>query len=291
MKTDKEWYFFVEADYENCGAFTNFYCQADGIGEAINQIKPLAFNEGLKNLKFIEAQRVDNLEGFEYPNKLVELSDSVKMMEALNLFKRHPNDECMFNPPEGVIFSTEEGEYEIERIQEQFVAYSKNEDGIFEFELVIDDSNLEHVFNLTIKFLNSIDGFWIWICNHWEELDRQLFINKHFVEAQQILEFLESNSENTIKNGFIDIVIHSKEGETNLTLNEHKKISLHTKSEDIFNSFIGKVIGIGFKQTREMYDIEFGYHHWHYKHGKGFERKEFCEFLIDNKFDELKNDI
>ena len=102
---------------------------------------------------------------------------------------------------------------------------------------------------------------------------------------------MQANKENTIQNGFIDVVVHSKEGETNLTLNEHKKISLHTKSEEVFNDFIGKVIGLGYKQTREIYDIEFGYHHWHYKPSKAFDRDKFCEFLIERGFEEMKENV
>lgn len=288
MEENKEWYLLVEGEYEDKGVFTNFYCKSKGIGEAIDLVKPLAIKEGIKHPKFIETDRIDNMEGFEYPDKLIKLSESVRMMQGLNLFDLNPN-ENFFTPPEGIIFSSKEGKYEIEQIKEQFVAYAKNENGIFEFELVVDANNLEHVFFLTTKFLSSIDGFWIWICNHWEEKERQLFVNKNLNELEQILKFLENNSINMIKNGFIDIVLHSKNGETNLTLNEHKKISMHTKSENVFNEFIGKVIGLGYEQTREMYDIEFGYHHWHYKPAKAFDRNEFCKFLLKNEFEEIEN--
>lgn len=287
---EKEWYIFLEGEYEGKGAFANFYCKTEGIGEAIDLIKPLAKKEGIYNLKFIETTRIDNLEGFEYPDKIIDLSQQVKMTQALSLYEKKEN-EYSFTPPNGIIFDTVEGEYDIEKIEECFVAYDKNDLGIFELELVIDENNLEHVFYLTTKFLPEINGFWIWICNHWEDKTRQLFVNKEFTVLDSILGFLKSNTENTIDNGFIDIVIHSIQGETNLTLNEHKKISLHTKSEEIFNDFIGKVIDLGYEQTKDMYNIEFGYHHWHYISGKGYRREDFCNFLLENNFEEMNNTI
>lgn len=290
MEVEKEWYIFVEGEFENNGVFANFCCKSDGIGDSIELIKPFAKKEGFKNLKFIEATRIDNIPNFEYPGKMIDLSPTVKMMQALSLFEKD-STEYSFTPPTGIIFDTKEGEHDIDKIKEQFVAYTKNENGIFRFEIVIDENNLEHVFYLTTKFLNSIDGFWIWLHAHWEDKPKQLFFNKHFVSVEPILEFLVSNSKNTIENGFLDIIVHSIKGETNLTLNEHKKISLHTKSEEVFNDFIDKIIGLGYEQTKDMYDIEFGYHHWHYKSAGALERDEFCKFLIENNFEEMKTSI
>jgi len=279
----------IEGEYENSGVFVNFYCESNGIGEAFDKIIPLARKEGVSNIKMIETTRIDSLEDFVYPESLVRLSDEVQMYHAFNLFEKKDDEYC-FSPPTGVIFDTREGEYEIEQIKEEFVAYAKDENGIFEFELVVDQSNLEHVFFLATKFLNSLDGFWIWITDHWEDSQRELYYNKNFVELEDVINFLEANQINTIENGFIDIVLHSKKGETNLTLNEHKKISLHTESEKVFNDFITKITGLGYKQTEDYYNIEFGYHHWHYRPGKSLDRMSFCDFLIENNFERIGND-
>ena len=287
MEEEIEWYIFVEGNYEDKGFFANFYCISEGIGDSIELIKPLAKKEGFKNLQFIEATRIDNIENFEYPGTVIDLSPTVKMMQSLSLFEKDPN-EYSFTPPTGIIFNTLEGEHDMDKIKEQFVAYDKNENEIYKFELVIDANNLEHVFYLATKFLDSIDGFWIWLHAHWEEKPKQLYFNKHFVSVETVVDFCKTNSKNIIENGFIDIVVHSIKGETNLTLNEHKKLSLHTKDEKVFNDFIDKIMGLGYKQTRDMYDIEFGYHHWHYKPANTFSRNEFCKFLVENSFGEMK---
>ena len=83
-------------------------------------------------------------------------------------------------------------------------------------------------------------------------------------------------------------MIHSKKGETNLTLDEHKKIQLHTKDESVFNEFIGKIIEMGFEQTREYYNIEFGYYHWHYRTDKSLNRNEFKKMLSTKNFEQIE---
>ena len=288
MRSEKEWYFLIEGEYENNGVFASFYCRAEEIGKAIDIVKPLAKQEGISNIKFIETTRIDIIEDYEHPESCIDLNQQVKMMQAFNLYELNQY-EYLFTPPVGIIFDSKEGEYDTDLIKEHFVAYTKNENGIFEFELVVDENRLDHIFFITSKFLQTVDGFWIWINEHWNEKPRQLYFNEKLSTADDITTFLKENTSNTMENGFIDIVLHSKEGATNLTLNEHKKISLHTKSEKVFNDFIGKVIGLGFDQTRNMYDIEFGYHHWHYKPGRAYDREDFCNFLKQNNFKEVSN--
>jgi hypothetical protein len=124
--------------------------------------------------------------------------------------------------------------------------------------------------------------------DHWEDKETELFAAKDLISKKSIIEFLKANEEATLKNGFIDIVAHSKEGETNLYLNEHKKIQLYTKEESVFNDFIGRIIDLGFEQTRDFYNIEFGYHHWHYRTNKSLDRNEFNKLLIESNFEQIE---
>lgn len=90
---------------------------------------------------------------------------------------------------------------------------------------------------------------------------------------------------NTLENGYLDIVVHSLSGVTNLTLNDHKKIQLHTKDEGVFSDFIGNIIGLGYAQTRDCYSLELGYHHFHYRPVDSLTRTQFKQMLTDNKFE------
>ena len=80
-------------------------------------------------------------------------------------------------------------------------------------------------------------------------------------------------------------MVHSLTGQTNLTLDEHKKIQLHTKEEDLFNDFGKKIMNLGFEQTKDFYNLEFGYHHWHYRPFDSLDRDNFIELLRREKFE------
>jgi hypothetical protein len=133
--------------------------------------------------------------------------------------------------------------------------------------------------------LPTVNGFWIYIKNYWENKLTELWVAKHFTDKKSVIEFLKKQKKNTLENGFLDIVVHSIQGETNLTLDEHKTIKLHTKNENIFRSFIGNIINLGFEQTRDFYTLEFGYHHFHYRLADSLTRSEFKQMLKDNKFE------
>lgn len=58
---------------------------------------------------------------------------------------------------------------------------------------------------------------------------------------------------------------YSLKVEKNLTLDDQKKIQLHTKEEGIFQHFIEQVMELGYEQTRDFYSLAWGFHHWHYR--------------------------
>lgn len=45
----------------------------------------------------------------------------------------------------------------------------------------------------------------------------------------------------------------------------HKKIQFRTSDETLFNEFGKKMMALGFRQLEALYDLEFGYYHWHYR--------------------------
>ncbi|WCO03596.1 hypothetical protein [Psychroserpens ponticola] len=282
------WYFLLNGTLDdNTGVYSNFYTYGTHCGNCLAKSIEIAENEGIINPELIETCRLDNLEEFELPENAIEMNSDVFMLSNLNSYELK-KEETEFTPPTGIAFGTDENEYETDLIKECFVAYGKNENEIFEFELVADNCRLIKTFFKAIDFLPKTDGFWIYLRDHWENEQTELFAGKDLISKENIIEFLKSNNESTLKNGFIDIVVHSKKGETNLTLDEHKKIRLHTKDESVFNEFIGEIIKIGFEQTRDYYNIEFGYHHWHYRTNKSLNRNKFKEMLSRKNFEKIE---
>lgn len=279
------WYFLIDGQSdEKTGLFGNFYSYGQHLGDALmntfNDAKSKCFN----NPNLIEVSKLDRFEVIENRDELVRLSENVFMRQATHSFP-FDDPEKDFVPPIGIAFAVENGEYDYELIKETFVAYEQDENGIFELELVIGKENLKDVFFKTLNFLPQVDGFWIYIQNHWDNDSEEIWIAKHFIEKERVLDFLTSQESNTIDNGYIKIVINCSLGETNLTLDDHKKIQLHTKDQDVFNDFIVQVINLGYKQSREFYNIEWGFHHWHYRPAGSLTRNEFIEMLQYNQFE------
>ena len=114
---------------------------------------------------------------------------------------------------------------------------------------------------------------------------KELWAAKHFTNKRMVIDFLNKQKKNTIENGYLSIVVHSAKGETNLTLDDHKKIQLHTKDETVFSNFGKNIIDLGYKQTKDFYNLEFGYYHFHYRPADSLTRTEFKQMLIDNQFE------
>ncbi|RYH73054.1 hypothetical protein EVU94_10280 [Flavobacteriaceae bacterium 144Ye] len=286
-KTREFWYFLLQGTLDDkTGVYSNYYTYGTHCGDCLSKAMKTAENEGVIKPVLIETCRLDDLESFELPENAVKINSDIFMLPTFSTYELK-GEETEFTPPTGIAFGTDENEYETDLIKECFVAYNKNDNGIFEFELVADNSRLIETYFNAIDFLPATDGFWIFIRDHWENEQTELFAGKDLISKEDIIKFLRFNNESTLKNGFIDIVVHSKKGETNLTLDEHKKIQLHTKDESVFNEFIGKIVGIGFEQTRDYYNIEFGYYHWHYRTDKSLGRTEFKKMLREQNFEQI----
>lgn len=90
--------------------------------------------------------------------------------------------------------------------------------------LIVGKERLLETIVKTIDFLPSVDGFWIYVWSHWDDAKTELWIAKYFSDKEMVVRFVKENKASTLENGFIDCVVHSLTGQTNLTLEDHKKI-------------------------------------------------------------------
>jgi hypothetical protein len=283
--TQELWYFLIngQAD-ETTGLYGNFYAYGQHLGDALKNTFVAAKQERFSNPNLMEASKLDEFEVIEKREELVQLSETVHMRPTVHSFPFADTDK-EFQPPIGIVKATGEDEYEYDLISENFVAYEQDEDGIFELELNIVNANFKEVFLEAIDFLPSVDGFWIYIQSHWDDDKTELWVAKHFVEKELAIGFLKQQVSNTLENGYIKLVVHSLTGETNLTLDDHKKIQLHTKDEDIFKHIIGQLKNLGYEQTREFYNLQYGFHHWHYRPADSLTRPQFKAMLKQQGFE------
>lgn len=281
------WYFLIDGRQDSeTGIVGNFYAYGQHLGDALQKVIQASASYNFNNPNLTEASLLEDFAVIEKNDELVEIADKVYMRPTTYTFPfDDPNKE--FIPPLGIVKSVDEGEYEYDLIKENFVAYGQDEKGIFEFELVVAKPNLIDLFLKSISFLPTVDGFWIYIKNFWDNNKTELWVAKHFTDKDTVTGFLKAQQKSTLENGYLDVVVHSLTGETNLTLDDHKKIQLHTKDEDVFKHFIGQIVDLGYEQTKEFYSLEHGFHHWHYRPEYSLTRPEFKKMLEQNKFELL----
>jgi hypothetical protein len=285
MTRNELWYFLIDGQQDiETGVVGNFYAYGEHLGDALNRAIKASEEYNFSEQNLTEASYLDNFDVIENNKELVQIGDGVFMRPTTYTFPFDDPDKD-FVPPIGIVKSVYEGEYDYELIKENFVAYGADENGIFELELVLTKEHLIDLFLETISFLPSIDGFWIYIKNYWDNDLTELWVAKDFTDKTAIIDFLQRQQKHTLENGYIDIVVHSLVGETNLTLDDHKKIQLHTKNENVFKTFIGNIIDLGYEQTRDFYNLEFGYHHFHYRLADSLPRTEFKKMLTKNRFE------
>lgn len=281
------WYFLIDGQVNNeTGIVGNFYSYGNHLGNALDKVFKAALTLDFHNSNVTEAELLESFETISEHENLEEIADDVFIRPPTYSFPLDNNDpDKDFIPPVGVVKTTEEGEFEYELIKESFVAYKSEDTNIFTFELVADKTKLIETYLQTISFLPSVDSLWIYILNYWDNDKTELWMGKHFVDRKNVIDFLKNNYSDTLENGFLDIVVHSIAGETNLTLDQHKKIKLHTKDEAVFKPFVLHIMDLGFEQTTELYSLEFGYHHWHYRPNKSLSREDFKILLEHEKFE------
>lgn len=285
--TEELWYFLIDGQAdEKTGLYGNFYAYGQHLGDALENTFDVAKEEGFNNPNLIEASKLDEFEDIENPEELIQLSGFVHIRQKTHSFPFDDPDK-EFQPPTGIVKATGEDENDYDLIDENFVTYGQNEDGVFELELNVGKATLKKLFVNAINLLPSVDSFWIYIQSYWNDDKTELWVAKHFVQKTLVVDFLEQQESNTIENGYIKIVIHSLQGETNLTLDDHKEIQLHTKDEGIFRYFIEQLMDLGYEQTTEFYSLQYGYHHWHYRPANSLTRNDFKAMLQQQKFEFL----
>jgi hypothetical protein len=281
------WYFLISGDAdEESGMYGNFYAYGEHLGDALQNTVIAAMLEDFSNANVLEASLLDSFEVIEDKDELLQLSDSVYMRNTTYTYPLNDPDR-EFIPPIGIVKATGEDEYDYDMISEKFVAYGQDENGLFELELVVGKEKLTQTFLKALDFLPIVDGFWMYIQDQWENGEMEPWYASHLTEKEQIVDLLMNQKVNTIENGYVKLVAHSSIGETNLTLDDHKKIQLHTKDEEVFRSFIELATSLGYEQTREFYNLEWGFLHWHYRAANSLTRDGLISFLQASGFEKV----
>jgi len=287
-KTKKElWHLLIDGQQDtDTGVYGNFYAYGNHLGDALDKTIKASNGHEFSNHNLIEASLLENFDAIDNNAELIKIADDVYMRPAMYTYP-FDDPEQSFVPPSGIVKSAGDGGYDYDLIKEAFVAYRADENGVFKFEMVLAKQHLIGTFITAIGFLPTIDRLWIDIKDDWENELAERWVAKHFTDKHTVIDFLNRQKADTLENGYLSIAVHSIQGETTLTLNDHKKIHLHTQDENVFRNFIGNIIGLGYTQTRDFYSLEFGYHHFHYRLADSLTRTDFKQLLTANNFEQI----
>jgi hypothetical protein len=283
------WYFLIHGLIDKrTGAYTNFYANGKHLGDALELTLKNVDKVEVYDCELIEATHLGTIDDFEMPEAAEKIADDLFIISGLSSYKVKKN-EYNYITPTGIVKTSEDGEYDFDLIKEHFVAFNKDENGIYCFTMTPDKRNIEKLFFNSLEFIPSVDSLAIYLENDWEnDKETELWINKGLVEKQPIIDFIKTNISNTIRNGYVSTVIYCSTGETNLVIDSHKHLKLTTKDLGIFDNFINQIKGLGFKQTRDFYSLEYGFYHWHYRPYDSLDKSGFRDLLKTNKFEILK---
>lgn len=283
------WYFLLEGEYDkDAGVFGSFFAYGTHCGEALHFASDAARINNFINPRVVEAERLDIIPEYVSPDDLVVVNDRVSMKPNVHTYSS-VEEEKQFVPPNGIVKSTNDGEYDYSLIKDGFVAYAKNDQGMFEFELVTGIDRLVETFRQAIQVLPRVELFYFYLQDHWENGTEELWASSTISDKNEVLAFLTRYRENTVENGYVKCVVQEGHGST-LTLDDHKKIQFRTTDEGLFNEFGKKIMALGFKQLETLYDLEFGYYHWHYRPFNSLSRSEFSKLLKAENFDLVQPD-
>lgn len=284
----ESWYFLLEGrSDEKTGVFGSFFAYGQHCGEALHFAGLAASGQGFINVHLVEAERLDIISNYTPPDDLLKISEHVSMRPNIHSYPIIEG-QLEFVPPVGIVKSTNGGEYDYALIKDGFVAYGRDEQDIFRFELVAGIESLVRTFLEAILILPKFDLFSIYVWQHWEDGKDEIWASGAITTANELLSFLTKYRECTLENGYLNCVIDIVEDSTRLTLDQHKKIQFYTKNEGLFNVFGKRMIDLGFKQLDVFYDLEFGYYHWHYRPYNSLSREDFMDMLKVEKFGPVK---
>lgn len=284
------WYFLIHGLIDKkTGAYTNFYATGDHLGEALELALKNVDKLDLINCELIEASRLGSIDEFDLSDDTQEIAENLFLKSGLSTYKIKKS-ETEFISPTGIVKTSDDGEYDFDLIKEHFVAYNKDENGVYSFTMTPDKRNIEKLVFNSLEFIPSVDSLAIFLENDWEnDKETEFWVNEGLVEKQPIIDFIKTNISNTIRNGYVSTVIYCSTGETNLVVDSHKHLKLTTKDLGVFDNFIKQIKGLGFKQTRDFYSLEYGFYHWHYRPYDSLDKSGFRDLLKTNKFEILKD--
>lgn len=263
---------------EETSALCSVWAWATHIGEAVQKMLKCAEKAEIETPFLLEINYYDE---DEVPETVITNDDGDTYIESECY--EFPPDGC-YRLPFGVIHTGEEGEFEVEHIEEGYQII-KDDDGLFEVEVVVDKERILDVYFKSISSLPEIRTFWIKLQDDWDDFGKEeIFVNDNLNSPEKIKKYIIENKSDTFLNGHLTLTTYSDEGQTNLNISDHKMLVLISYDENITESFCELLKKENLTEKEELICIARGFNHFHYRHHNGLDRKELVETLQKQGF-------
>lgn len=255
-----------------------FWAWASHLGEALEKMRKVAKGMGIGNPVLAQADpyEFDNLPA----TAVTEDGGATYVSDTEHSFPTENN----FTLPYGVIHSCLEGEHETDEIVTGF-EISQNEGGLIELEAVVEESELISVYLDAVAALSDVRVFWVKIHDDWENIGKEeIYVNEELVSQEAIKEFIKKHQLNTLQNGHVTLTTYSNEGQTNLNISDHKMIVAISFEKSVIDRIAEVLGGHRLNMRPELISVQYGFHHWHYRHPEAKGRSALIDLLKKEGF-------
>ena len=256
-----------------------YWAWATHMGEAITLVLNAAKANGLRNPTARESDPFDvnNLESEVEPGADAE----VFWVPERYTFPPEPS----FEVPHGVIGSCIEGEFDIAEIEEGFSQCS--DDGLITIEVNVDAAKLFDLYDSLLALNSVYKVFWYVLHSHWDDEEKELLlVNEALNSREKIIAHLKENPLDAIYNGFVTLTAYVEEGATNISISDHKRIIVRSRSELVSARIRKALEAQGYTRQDNLISIEQGIHHWHYRLPGSHTKQALVQLLKESGFDE-----
>ncbi|MCB2154910.1 hypothetical protein KQI84_08475 [bacterium] len=259
-----------------------YWARAPHLGAAIEMMLASAKANGLLSpiAQECDPYDIDNL-GCE-----VAPSKDADVFWSLSRFS-FPH-ESSFELPTGIIASCTEGESAIDDLTPCF-SIERDAKGLIAIEANVEQSRLASDYSVMLRLFPKYEVFWYVLHDHWENQEEDKFlVNEELNAPERILAHIDENKADSILNGFVTLTAYLKDGATNLTLSDHKRIMVTTYSPEVAEQCLTFLKGAGYPHVESPARIDRGIYHWHYRLSASRSKRELEEMLKESGFSDWK---
>ena len=264
----------IEEQNTEEACFQMYWARAQRMGEAIDLILDAAKKNGLNNPipRQCDPDEIENL--IDEDEIEPDIDSSVFWSTNRHFFP----PESVFDLPVGVIASGIEGEHDIDEIKSGYTV--QIDEGLTTIEVNVEARKLVDLYQQLVKLNSSYRVFWYVLHSYWDdEKDDKFLVNEDLNTSDKIITHLMENEEDSIKNGYVTLTSYLDEGETNMSITDHKRIIIRTYSK-LISARIQKVLERqGYEKLSNLMSIDRWIHHWHYRVTKSQSKSELEKTL------------